>query len=127
MPTYTALTTLPDETRAQALGEALEDLEPEPVGVGVFELEDGSGLWEVGAYFTEAPDEHLRTLCERLQIPFDAGYAAAWADNAHVTGDISLARTIAPVRRKPVDGDLLAACRGNADYQAAIALLGYPE
>ena len=62
MPTYTALTTLPDETRAQALGEALEDLDPEPVGVGVFELEDGSGLWEVGAYFTEAPDEIALTL-----------------------------------------------------------------
>lgn len=57
MPTYTALTTLPDEDSAQALGEALSDLEPEPVGVGVFELEDGSNLWEVGAYFTETPDE----------------------------------------------------------------------
>lgn len=57
MPTFTALTTLPAEDRAQALGEALESLEPEPVGVGVFELEDGSGLWEVGAYFTEEPDQ----------------------------------------------------------------------
>jgi ribosomal protein L11 methyltransferase len=57
MPTWTALTTLPDSARAEALGEALEALEPEPVGVGVFELEDGSGLWEVGAYFTEAPDD----------------------------------------------------------------------
>ena len=57
MPTFTALTTLPDEDRATALGEALEDLEPEPVGVGVFELEDGSALWEVGAYFVEAPDD----------------------------------------------------------------------
>ncbi|KAA9010297.1 50S ribosomal protein L11 methyltransferase [Histidinibacterium aquaticum] len=56
MPTYTAITTLSDEARAQALGEALEALEPEPTGVGVFEMEDGSGLWEVGAYFTEPPD-----------------------------------------------------------------------
>lgn len=62
MPTFTALTTLPDEARAQALGEALEDLEPEPIGVGVFEMEDGSGLWEVGAYFTEAPDDIALTL-----------------------------------------------------------------
>ena len=62
MPTYTALTTLPDEARAQALGEALEDLDPAPVGVGVFEMEDGSGLWEVGAYFTETPDDIALTL-----------------------------------------------------------------
>jgi ribosomal protein L11 methyltransferase len=27
------------------------------VGVGVFELEDGSGRWEVGAYLTERPDD----------------------------------------------------------------------
>lgn len=57
MPTWTALTTLPDKASAEALGEALEDLTPEPVGVGVFELEDGSGLWEVGGYFTESPDD----------------------------------------------------------------------
>jgi len=62
MTTFTALTTLPDEERAQALGEALEDLDPAPVGVGVFELEDGSNLWEVGAYFTETPDEIALTL-----------------------------------------------------------------
>jgi ribosomal protein L11 methyltransferase len=57
MPTWTALTTLADEARAEALGEALEDLDAPPEGVGVFELEDGSGLWEVGAYFTQAPDD----------------------------------------------------------------------
>jgi ribosomal protein L11 methyltransferase len=57
MPTWTALTTLPEKARAEALGEALETLAPEPVGVGVFEMEDGSGLWEVGAYFTDTPDD----------------------------------------------------------------------
>ena len=31
-------------------------MEPAPYGVGAFEVEDGSGLWEVGAYFLEAPD-----------------------------------------------------------------------
>lgn len=56
MPTYTALTLLPDETRAKALGDAMERMEPEPTGIGVFEMEDDSGLWEVGGYFTETPD-----------------------------------------------------------------------
>ena len=45
MPTWTALTALPDKAAAETLGEALEGMTPEPVGVGVFELEDGSGLW----------------------------------------------------------------------------------
>ncbi|MEJ6392473.1 50S ribosomal protein L11 methyltransferase [Gymnodinialimonas sp. 2305UL16-5] len=57
MPTWTALTTLAEKARAEALGEALDALDPAPTGVGVFELEDGSGLWEVGGYFTETPDD----------------------------------------------------------------------
>lgn len=57
MTTFTALTTLSDESRARALGDAVERLDPEPTGIGVFEMEDGSGLWEVGAYFEDAPDE----------------------------------------------------------------------
>ncbi|MCP5071862.1 MAG: 50S ribosomal protein L11 methyltransferase [Rhodobacteraceae bacterium] len=57
MPTFTALTTLSEKTHAQALADAIEELEPEPTGVGVFEVEDGSGTFEVGSYFTEHPDE----------------------------------------------------------------------
>ena len=57
MTTFTALTTLPGRINASDLGDALERLSPEPIGVGVFELEDGSGLWEVGAYFSEKPDD----------------------------------------------------------------------
>ncbi|WP_226554107.1 50S ribosomal protein L11 methyltransferase [Celeribacter naphthalenivorans] len=57
MTTFTAFTKTRGKAPAEAIGEALEFLDPEPTGVGVFEIEDGSGLWEVGAYFTEAPDE----------------------------------------------------------------------
>ncbi|WP_377193478.1 50S ribosomal protein L11 methyltransferase [Ruegeria meonggei] len=57
MPTFTALTTMTGKKAAEGLGDAMERLDPEPTGIGVFEVEDGSGLWEVGGYFTEAPDE----------------------------------------------------------------------
>ena len=57
MLTYTALTTLSEKSRAEALGEALEGLEPSPTGVGVFEVENGKGLWEVGGYFLEVPND----------------------------------------------------------------------
>ncbi len=56
MTTYSALTTINGEEAAYALADHLEVVLPEPTGVGVFEIEDGSGLWEVGAYFTESPD-----------------------------------------------------------------------
>ena len=56
MISYSALTTIAGEDAAYQLAETLEDIVPEPTGVGVFEIEDGSGLWEVAAYFTERPD-----------------------------------------------------------------------
>ncbi|AFO90312.1 50S ribosomal protein L11 methyltransferase [Phaeobacter inhibens] len=69
MPTFTALTTLTGKAPAEALGAAMERLTPEPTGLGVFEVEDGSGLWEVGGYFTETPDEAGLAL---LATMFDA-------------------------------------------------------
>ncbi|HGG04200.1 MAG TPA: 50S ribosomal protein L11 methyltransferase [Aliiroseovarius sp.] len=57
MTTWTALTTLDGKERAEALGAAMERLVPEPTGVGGFEIEDNSGLWEVGGYFTDPPDQ----------------------------------------------------------------------
>jgi ribosomal protein L11 methyltransferase len=69
MPTYTALTTLIGEDAANGLAEAIEKMEPEPTGVGVFEIEDDSGLWEVGAYFLEQPNSAVLDL---LAMAFDA-------------------------------------------------------
>ncbi|MFZ3581371.1 50S ribosomal protein L11 methyltransferase [Loktanella sp. DJP18] len=56
MTTFTALTTTMGRSVAEGLALALEDLTPEPTGIGVFEVEDGSGLFEVAAYFTDPPD-----------------------------------------------------------------------
>lgn len=69
MPTFTALTTLIGEDAANGLAEALEKMEPEPTGVGVFEIEDDSGLWEVGAYFLEQPNT---AVLELLAMAFQA-------------------------------------------------------
>ncbi len=57
MPTYSALTTLPEKEPAEALAEAMENFLPEPTGIGCFEIEDGSGRYEVGVYFEEEPNE----------------------------------------------------------------------
>ena len=56
MPTFTALTTLASKSAAEALADTLDALIPEPTGIGTFEVEDGSGTWEVGVYFEAAPD-----------------------------------------------------------------------
>lgn len=69
MPTYSALTTLEGEDAAVALANAIERMQPEPTGVGVFEIEDDSGLWEVGAYFLEKPD---MVMLEVIALAFGA-------------------------------------------------------
>ncbi len=66
MPTFTALTTLSGPAAAEGLAEALERLTPAPTGIGILDLEDGSGLWEVGAYFDAAPDRAGLALLEAI-------------------------------------------------------------
>lgn len=56
MTTFTALTTIPGEAAAYALGDAVEALDPAPTAVAVTEIEDGAGRWEVGGYFVKPPD-----------------------------------------------------------------------
>ncbi len=68
MTTYSALTTITGEDAAYQLADALETLSPEPTGVGVFEIEDGSGLWEVAAYFMERPDAGALAVLSALHL-----------------------------------------------------------
>ncbi|SFR13749.1 50S ribosomal protein L11 methyltransferase [Poseidonocella sedimentorum] len=89
MTTFTALTTLPGKAPAERLGAALENLAPEPTGVGVFEVEDGSGTWEVGGYFIEAPDETQLALL-----------AAAFGAKPFAVSEIPETDWVAKVRRE---------------------------
>ncbi|MBD3765946.1 MAG: 50S ribosomal protein L11 methyltransferase [Rhodobacterales bacterium] len=89
MPTHAALTTLTGQEAAEALAEALEDLDPEPAGVGVFEIEDGSGRWEVGAYFTDPPDDIALALL-----------AAAWGAEPFAISELPEVDWVAHVRRE---------------------------
>jgi ribosomal protein L11 methyltransferase len=89
MPTFTVLTTLPGKSQAEALGEAMERLSPEPTGVGVMEIEDGSGLWEVGGYFTEPPEPVALSLL-----------AAAFEAKPFVISELPETDWVAHVRRE---------------------------
>lgn len=88
MPTYSALTTLEGGDAAEALGAALEKLDPAPTGVGVFEIEDGSDLWEVGAYFMDPPSQAM------LEV-----FALAFGAKPFVTSQVPDIDWVAHVRR----------------------------
>ena len=72
--TWTAFAILRGEEAARRLETAMEGMEPAPEGIGVFEVEDGSGLWEVGGYFTEEPDAAALAV---LQAAFGASFAVS--------------------------------------------------
>jgi ribosomal protein L11 methyltransferase len=93
MPTYSALTTLTGEPAARALAAAMERMTPEPIGVGVFEIEDGSGLWEVGAYFLELPDQ---VMLEVFAMAFDAR-PFAFSELPEIDWVAKVRRELAPV------------------------------
>ncbi len=89
MPTFTAFTTLASRETAEDLGERLESLDPAPYGVGVGEIEDGSERWEVGAYYTESPDEVVLALL-----------AAAYGAEPFAVSELPETDWVAHVRRE---------------------------
>lgn len=89
MSTWTALTQTSGREAAETLAELGEELIPEPVGSGVFEIEDGSNRWEVGLYFTEAPDEVALALL-----------AAAWGAAPFTVSELPEVDWVAHVKRE---------------------------
>lgn len=89
MTTFSALTHMQGRDAAEALAECCEDLDPEPVGTGIFEIEDGSGRWEVGAYFNDPPDEIALALL-----------AAAHGANPFAISELPEVDWVAHVRRE---------------------------
>jgi ribosomal protein L11 methyltransferase len=94
MPTFSALTTVAGQPAAEALAAALERMDPAPDGVGVFEIEDGSGQWEVGAYFSAAPDGAVLML---LAAAFGAADFAV-SDLPEIDWVAKVRRELHPVR-----------------------------
>jgi predicted O-linked N-acetylglucosamine transferase (SPINDLY family) len=78
--------------------------------------------------FTQDQETQLRLLCERLRLPYDAGYRGRWATYTTITGDRQGTRArdrITKLPRKEMEPGLLDACERNADYRRALELLGY--
>ena len=115
MATFTALTTTFGAECATALGEALEQLDPAPTGVGVFEVEDDSGLWEVGGYFTERPDD----------IGLDL-LAAAHQAKPFVISRVEDRDWVAQVRRElhPIDAGRFTVYGGHDSHRVGVNRIG---
>ena len=64
MNNYTAFTKTNDEHQANIIGSYLEKMSPTPEGIGVFEIEDGKGVWEIGAFFSQKPSLVELTILE---------------------------------------------------------------
>ncbi|MEM7547788.1 MAG: 50S ribosomal protein L11 methyltransferase [Pseudomonadota bacterium] len=123
MTTFSALATCSTKTEADKLAAALEELDNAPYGVGVFEIEDGRGRFEIGAYFMDRPDETALAIL-----------AAAFGATSFVTSEIGDRDWVSEVRRElsPVhagrfvvhgghDRDIAAGRRHALEIEAAMA------
>jgi len=101
--------------------EGCERFAEEAVALGFVRYED----------FTREPDASLRTICDRLEMPFDASYIERWAANDRVTGDTTGTRggrqEIRPLSRRRADESVVAAFRAHESYHRVKDLLGYDE
>lgn len=82
--------------------------------------------------FTAEPEKHIRLICERLEMPYDADFLNKWWSYTTITGDTvksvgrgNESKEIKPLKRRPVDEQLLEEFRANEDYQKTCELLGY--
>jgi ribosomal protein L11 methyltransferase len=67
---YHAITAIRGQDAARALFDALDELWPAPRASGTHDRDDGSGVWEVSAWFDGRPDETMLALLARAH---DAG------------------------------------------------------
>lgn len=90
----------------------------EAVDVGFVRYED----------FTRDPDTEVQAMCAKLELPFDPTYRERWATYSHITGDTKGTRAqteILTLPRRPIEQVAIEAFAANADYRAAIEMLGY--
>lgn len=74
-----------------------------------------------------APDEHLRELCDHLQVPFAEGFADRF-DQFRLTGDSGRSGgRIAPRPRRALDEDMEGQLRDAPHYRSLLTMLGYQE
>jgi ribosomal protein L11 methyltransferase len=65
MTLFHAVTALKGAAPAAALQAALEEADPAPTVTGAHDRDDGTGIWEVSAYFDGRPDETALMLLAR--------------------------------------------------------------
>lgn len=78
--------------------------------------------------FTADPETVLATLCGRLDMPYDCGFADRWSSYTNITGATGKGRigaVIATPPRQSMEAGLLDEFEGNDDYRQVIKLLGY--
>jgi hypothetical protein len=69
----------------------------------------------------------IRSLCERLALPFSASFVDEFSENRHVTGNLSRIEesAISFSNRDMTEDDWTRALVGSPEYESLVDLLGY--
>lgn len=85
--------------------------------------------------FAADSDKALKSLCQRLQVPFDVGYKERWFGYRNITGDtitygqsrFTESRTINVPPRQAVDPAVIMEFKKDPNYAKALELLNYED
>jgi len=80
--------------------------------------------------FTHHPEAAMRRACEKLELPYDAGFMQRWPAYKTITGDVESTRggdEIRPLARRPYEAELLAQFKAEEAYWNSLKLLGYDQ
>ena len=93
MANYSAFAITGSEGKANIICSCIERMDPSPIGVGVLEIEDNSGLWEVSGFFSREPN-HLEIRI--LEVAHDVRFVVSKIVNKDWISQVQ--RDLKPVR-----------------------------
>ena len=96
MGTFSAIALVANQDDAHGLGKALERLTPEPNAVGVFEVDEILGYWEVSAFFLEQPNNLQLSL---LEVCFSVKFIITKIPSENWVNKVQ--RDLKPVKEEP--------------------------
>ena len=79
--------------------------------------------------FVAQPESQMQTLCDQLEVNYDAAFIDKWPQYQTITGNTGGGEMTCSVieqrARRPSSPELLEQCFANEDYRRAIEVLGY--
>jgi len=122
LKTYALTCLVKSESSARQLCSLIEKVEPTPMGVGFYELDERNSIWEIEAYFKEKPKIGIIALLEGL---YETNFNLSALEKVDWVSKVQRNLTPISIDNIYIHGehhkDILALNKKNIEIQAAMA------